>query len=121
MNPPHNKRLKRDCQRVAFPVPMSRGVLVVVFEFGVMRCQPLRRALCFLSRFGAIIGLTFIDSRCDMNRKVEAYGVDAVERPKIKASKKLDLTGDAGRQIVKSETKLALRTHQKTFTKLADM
>ncbi|EKO3597798.1 acetyltransferase, partial [Vibrio metschnikovii] len=25
-----------------------------------------------------------------MNRKVEAYGVDAVERPKIKASKKLD-------------------------------
>ncbi|QAV06597.1 Death on curing protein, Doc toxin [Vibrio cholerae] len=21
----HNKRLKRDCQRVAFPVPMSRG------------------------------------------------------------------------------------------------
>ncbi|TXY36776.1 acetyltransferase, partial [Vibrio cholerae] len=24
-----------------------------------MRCQPLRRALCFLSRFGAIIGLTF--------------------------------------------------------------
>ncbi|TXY93438.1 acetyltransferase, partial [Vibrio cholerae] len=27
-----------------------------------MRCQPLRRALCFLSRFGAIIGLTFIDS-----------------------------------------------------------
>ncbi|TXY38345.1 GNAT family N-acetyltransferase, partial [Vibrio cholerae] len=34
-------------------------VTVVVFEFGVMRCQPLRRALCFLSRFGAIIGLTF--------------------------------------------------------------
>ncbi|EGR4181345.1 type II toxin-antitoxin system RelE/ParE family toxin, partial [Vibrio cholerae] len=25
MNPPHNKRLKRDCQRAAFPVPMSRG------------------------------------------------------------------------------------------------
>ncbi|HAS6017333.1 TPA: hypothetical protein I7108_003813 [Vibrio cholerae O1] len=21
----HNKRLKRDCQRVAFPVPMSRS------------------------------------------------------------------------------------------------
>ncbi|NOE76894.1 acetyltransferase, partial [Vibrio cholerae] len=30
-----------------------------------MRCQHLRRALCFLSRFGAIIGLTFIDCRCD--------------------------------------------------------
>ncbi|TXY17172.1 acetyltransferase, partial [Vibrio cholerae] len=28
--------------------------------------MPLKRALCFLSRFGAIIGLTFIDSRCDM-------------------------------------------------------
>ncbi|EGR4303602.1 type II toxin-antitoxin system RelE/ParE family toxin, partial [Vibrio cholerae] len=25
VNPPHNKRLKRDCQRVAFPVPLSRG------------------------------------------------------------------------------------------------
>ncbi|MCD6731968.1 acetyltransferase [Vibrio cholerae] len=27
-------------------------VMVVVFEFGVMRCQPLRRALCaFLENF----------------------------------------------------------------------
>ncbi|EMC4027206.1 acetyltransferase [Vibrio cholerae] len=26
-------------------------VAVVVFEFGVMRCQPLRRALYFLERF----------------------------------------------------------------------
>lgn len=56
-----------------------------------------------------------------MNKKVEAYGLDAVERPKVKASKRLDLSGDSGRQIVKSETKLALRTHQKTFSKLADM
>ncbi|ENM5768126.1 acetyltransferase [Vibrio mimicus] len=24
-------------------------VMVVVFEFGAMRCQPLRRALCFRS------------------------------------------------------------------------
>ncbi|EKO3667585.1 acetyltransferase, partial [Vibrio metschnikovii] len=39
-----------------------------------MRYSPLNAALCFLSRFGAIIGQTFIDSRCDMNRKVEAYG-----------------------------------------------
>ncbi|NOF90785.1 type II toxin-antitoxin system RelE/ParE family toxin, partial [Vibrio cholerae] len=23
--PPYNKRLKRDCQRAAFPVPLSRG------------------------------------------------------------------------------------------------
>ncbi|WP_054671146.1 acetyltransferase [Parasalinivibrio latis] len=56
-----------------------------------------------------------------MNAKVEAYGVPSVERPKIKATKQLDLTGDSGRQIVKSETKLAMRTHQKTFKKLADM
>ncbi|PAR53165.1 transcriptional regulator [Vibrio metoecus] len=25
VHPVPNKRLKRDCQRVAFPVPMSRG------------------------------------------------------------------------------------------------
>ncbi|TXY38825.1 transcriptional regulator, partial [Vibrio cholerae] len=25
MAPPYNKRLKRDCQRAAFPVPLSRG------------------------------------------------------------------------------------------------
>ncbi|NQY38454.1 MAG: acetyltransferase [Alteromonadaceae bacterium] len=56
-----------------------------------------------------------------MNKKVEAYGVEAVERPKIKATKKLDLSGDLGQQIVKSETKLALRTHRKTFEKLAHM
>ncbi|NOE86761.1 hypothetical protein GWZ74_04210 [Vibrio cholerae] len=37
----HNKRLKRDCQRAAFPVQLSRGG----FKFGVMRCQPLRRTL----------------------------------------------------------------------------
>ncbi len=56
-----------------------------------------------------------------MNTKVEAYGVEAVARPKIKAKKKLDLSGDTGQQIIKSETKLALRTHPKTFKKLADM
>lgn len=56
-----------------------------------------------------------------MNKVVENYGLKAVSRPKIKATKELDLSGDTGRQIVKSETKLALRTHQKTFKKLADM
>ena len=56
-----------------------------------------------------------------MNKKVEVYGVEAVERPKIKATRELDLSGDSGQQIVKSETKLALRTHQKTFEKLANM
>lgn len=56
-----------------------------------------------------------------LNKKLESYGVTAVERPKIKATKKLDLSGDSGRQIILSETKLTLRTHQKTFKKLADM
>jgi hypothetical protein len=56
-----------------------------------------------------------------LNKKLESYGVTAVERPKIKAKKKLDLIGDSGRQIILSETKLTLRTHQKTFKKLADM
>lgn len=52
---------------------------------------------------------------------IEIYGVKAVKRPKIAASKKLDLSGDAGQQIVKSETKLVLRTHKRTFEKLADI
>jgi hypothetical protein len=56
-----------------------------------------------------------------MNTKIEDYGVKAVERPKVEASKKLDLSGDHGQQIVKSETKLVMRTHQRTFKKLADM
>ncbi|MDO6477810.1 acetyltransferase [Alteromonas sp. 1_MG-2023] len=56
-----------------------------------------------------------------MNTKIEIYGVKAVKRPKISASKKLDLTGESGQQIVKSETKLVLRTHKRTFEKLADM
>ena len=56
-----------------------------------------------------------------INKKIEKYGVTAVERPKIPATKQLDLTGDSGQQIVKSETKLALRTHAKTFKRLADM
>ncbi|MCU8082089.1 acetyltransferase [Shewanella sp. SM23] len=56
-----------------------------------------------------------------MNVKLEAYGVRVVTRPKIKATKQLDLSNDLGRQIIKSETKLVLRTHPKTFQKLADM
>jgi len=56
-----------------------------------------------------------------MNTKIEIYGVKAIKRPKIAASKKLDLSGEFGQQIVKSETKLVLRTHKRTFQKLADM
>ncbi|HEX8589684.1 MAG TPA: acetyltransferase [Pseudomonas sp.] len=56
-----------------------------------------------------------------MNHKLNTYGVSIVERPSVKAIKKLDLGGDSGKQIVYSETKLVLRTHKKTFQKLADM
>lgn len=56
-----------------------------------------------------------------VNKKIEAYGVEPIARPKIIATKQLDLSGIYGQQIVKSETKLALRTHKKTFQKLADM
>lgn len=57
----------------------------------------------------------------DMSEKIKKYGVIPVERPNIKPTKKLDLSGVYGIQIVKSETKLVLRTHQNTFKRLADM
>ncbi|GLS83133.1 acetyltransferase [Paraferrimonas haliotis] len=56
-----------------------------------------------------------------MNEKIQKYGVQPVSRPKIRATKKLDLSGAYGQQIVRSETKLVIRTHKNTFTKLADM
>ena len=56
-----------------------------------------------------------------MSEKLEKYGVKIVERPAIKPTKKLDLSGIYGMQIIKSETKLVLRTHNKTFKRLADM
>ncbi len=62
---------------------------------------------------------TWVDA--DMNQKLTKYGVDLVTRPKIKVVKKLKLDGPEGRQIIQSETKLALRTHAKTLRRLADM
>ncbi len=56
-----------------------------------------------------------------MNNKIEKYGFKSVERPKIEASIKLNLDGLEGKQIVKSETKLILNKHKKTFDKLAHM
>jgi hypothetical protein len=56
-----------------------------------------------------------------MNEKIEKYGFKSVERPKIKASVKLNLSGLEGKQIVKSETKLILTKHKKTFERLAHM
>lgn len=56
-----------------------------------------------------------------MNTKISKYGVKPVERPKIVAKKTLDLRNELGKQIVLRETELALKTHVKTFKKLADM
>lgn len=56
-----------------------------------------------------------------MNTKISKYGVTPVARPKIVAKKELNLRNELGKQIVLSETKLVLRTHAKTFKKLADM
>jgi hypothetical protein len=48
--------------------------------------------------------------RCETSNKTQSA-----------SDKKLDLGNDLGKQIVLSETKLVLRTHAKTFKKLADM
>ncbi|MBE9579007.1 MULTISPECIES: acetyltransferase [Moraxella] len=56
-----------------------------------------------------------------MSDKLAKYGIIKTNRPKIPATKKLDLTGEQGQQIIKSETKLVLRTHKETFKRLADM
>ncbi|MBF4246937.1 hypothetical protein EA004_18190 [Vibrio anguillarum] len=46
-----NKRLKRDCQRMAVFVQISLCDYGVFFEFSVLRCQPLSRALCNSGKF----------------------------------------------------------------------
>ena len=56
-----------------------------------------------------------------MENSNKKYGVTIVSRPKIKAPKELNLSGKEGEQIVKSETKLVLMRHQKTFKRLEDM
>jgi len=56
-----------------------------------------------------------------MNEKIARYGVKPVQRPKIKANRKLDLSGKEGRQIIRAETRVVLNNHAKTFAKLADM
>lgn len=56
-----------------------------------------------------------------MENSVKQYGVKIVSRPKIKASKKLDLTGKEGEKIVEYETKLLLIRHKKAFERLADL
>ena len=56
-----------------------------------------------------------------MNKIVEKYGLKPVSRPKVKLVRELDLSGQKGKEIVRSKTKLVMQVHKKTFTKLADM
>lgn len=56
-----------------------------------------------------------------MGKRVEDYGLPASERPKTLATKQLDLSGEKGREIILLETKKVLKTHPKTFRKLANM
>ena len=52
---------------------------------------------------------------------VNEFGLpQAVNRPHIRATKELDLTGREGQQIVKSETKLTLLKYANTFKKLKE-
>ncbi|AXM86671.1 hypothetical protein DD785_12175, partial [Vibrio anguillarum] len=45
-----NKRLKRDCQRVATLVQNCSSVFTVCFLSSAVRCQPLSRALCLIHK-----------------------------------------------------------------------
>jgi hypothetical protein len=51
----------------------------------------------------------------------ERYGVKLIARPYIKATKKLDLTDEKGKQIVQAEAERVLRTHKATLAKLSRM
>ena len=52
---------------------------------------------------------------------MKKYGVEIVDRPKIKATKTLDLSGQEGEKIIKSLTKKILIRHQKAFERLSNM
>lgn len=52
---------------------------------------------------------------------MKKYGVEIVDRPKIKATKFLDLSGIEGEKIIKSLTKKILIRHQKAFERLSNM
>ena len=46
---------------------------------------------------------------------MKKYGVEVVDRPKIRPIKELDLTGKEGEEIIKLLTKKILIRHEKTF------
>ena len=49
------------------------------------------------------------------------YGVEIVERPKIRPTKELDLSGKDGEKLVRLLTKKILIRHEKTFKRLSEM
>ena len=49
------------------------------------------------------------------------YGVEIVDRPKIKPIKELDLTGSEGEKLVRLLTKKILIRHDKSFKRLSSM
>ncbi len=49
------------------------------------------------------------------------YGVEIVERPKIRPTKELDLSGKDGEKLVRLLTTKILIRHEKTFKRLSEM
>ena len=52
---------------------------------------------------------------------MEKYGVEIVDRPKIRPTKKLDLTGKEGEKLIRLLKKKILIRHEKTFKRLSQM
>ena len=52
---------------------------------------------------------------------MKKYGIEIIDRPKIKPIKKLDLSGKNGDEIIKLLTEKILIRHEKTFKRLEDM
>lgn len=52
---------------------------------------------------------------------MKKYGIEIIDRPKIKPIKKLDLSGKNGEEIIKLLTEKILIRHEKTFKRLKDM
>ena len=52
---------------------------------------------------------------------MKKYGVEIVDRPKIRPTKILDLSGTKGEEIIKLLTKKILIRHQKAFKRLSNM
>ena len=53
--------------------------------------------------------------------KMKKYGVEIVDRPKIRPTKLLDLSGNEGEKIIKLLTEKILIRHQKAFQRLSNM